>query len=79
MRDIVLFYCKEMREKGTQMTDFIQENFYAELCDIFHQLRNLQEDAQLLGWVKTEKEMDYLADEVLYAIKSWQKEIVEKI
>ena len=40
------------------MTDFIQENFYAELCDIFHQLRNLQEDAQLLGWVKTEKEMD---------------------
>lgn len=59
------------------MADFVQESFYAELCDIFHQLRNLQEDAQLLGWVKTEKEMNYLADEILYAIKSWQKEIIE--
>ena len=72
----VLFICKVKRK---ELKWRIQENFYAELCDIFHQLRNLQEDAQLLGWVKTEKEMDYLADEVLYAIKSWQKEIVEKI
>ena len=59
------------------MTDFVQETFYAELCDIFHQLRDLQEDAQLLGWANTEKEMDYLAEEVLYAIKSWQKEITK--
>lgn len=60
------------------MTDFVKENFYAELCDIFHQLRNLQEDAQLLGWVKTEKDIDYIADEVLDAIKNWQKEITEQ-
>ena len=59
------------------MTNFVKENFYAELCDIFHQLKNLQEDAQVLGWANTEKEMDCLADEILDAIKNWQKEITK--
>ena len=59
------------------MTDFVQENFYAELCDIFHQLKNLQEDAQVIGWTNTEYEMEGQADKVLEAIKNWQKEITE--
>lgn len=59
------------------MTNFVKENFYAELCDIFHQLKNLQEDAQDLGWTNTEDEMNRLAEEVLDAIKNWQEEITK--
>ena len=59
------------------MTNFVKESFYAELCDIFHQLKNLQEDAQVLGWTNTEDEMNRLADEILDAIKNWKEEITE--
>lgn len=59
------------------MTNFVKENFYAELCDIFHQLKNLQEDAQDLDWTNTEDEMNHLAEEVLDAIKNWQEEITK--
>ena len=54
-----------------------QENFYCNLTNVFHQLKELQEDAQYCGWIRAEKDMDAISDEILNALKRWQEEITK--
>ena len=54
-----------------------QENFYCNLTNVFHQLKELQEDAQYCGWTSAAKDIGALSDEILNALKRWQEEITK--